>query len=274
MRTWAIGDIQGCYSCLKKLLRKIKYSPDRDRLWFCGDLVSRGDKSLEVLRFVRSLDDGAITVLGNHDLHLLALASGVRSRRNVSADFKRILKAKDADKLLDWLRHRPLLHHDKSLDFTIVHAGLPPQWNLRKARARAREAEKALRGKKHVAVLKKMYGDTPDRWSNSLTGYARLRFIINTFTRLRFCAPDGRSRFTLKGPPKNHPRSIPWFRFPGRKSADMSIVYGHWSTLGPHYESGTWCLDGGCVWGGSLVAMRLDKPRIRDVKCRQHARPG
>jgi bis(5'-nucleosyl)-tetraphosphatase (symmetrical) len=276
MRTWAIGDVQGCYSSLEKLLRKIKYSPDRDRLWFCGDLVSRGNESLEVLRFVRSLGDGAVVVLGNHDLHLLALAHGVRRHRSIPADLQRVLKAKDSDKLIDWLRHRPLLRHDKSLDFTLVHAGLPPQWNLREAKARAREVEKALRGKKHRTVLHKMYGDEPSRWDRNVSGYARLRFIINAFTRIRYCAPDGRVRFALKGAPKNHPRSIPWFRFPDRASASMRIVYGHWSTLGPHYEDGTWCIDGGCVWGGRLLALRLDKdpPRAHQAKCAQQARPG
>ena len=275
MRTWAIGDVQGCQSCLQKLLKKINYSPDRDQLWFCGDLVSRGNKSLEVLRFVRSLGDGAVTVLGNHDLHLLAVASGA-GRRHVSKDFKRVLKARDSDKLLNWLLRRPLLHHDKSLDLALVHAGLPPQWNLHKAKARAREAEKALRGKKYATVLRKMYGDKPDRWNKNLKGYARLRFIINALTRTRFCAPDGRLRFALKGPPKTHPRSIPWFRFPDRASESERIVYGHWSTLGFHEENDTWCIDDGCVWGGRLVALRIDKrrPRTRSVKCRQQARPG
>lgn len=275
MKTWAIGDVQGCQSSLRKLLKKIRYSPDRDKLWFCGDLVSRGNKSLEVLRFVRSLGDGAVTVLGNHDLHLLAIASGAK-RRSVSQDLKRVLKAKDSDKLLSWLRRRPLIHHDKSLDFALVHAGLPPQWNLRKAKARAREAEKALRGKKYATVLRKMYGDKPDRWNKNLTGYARLRFIINALTRTRFCATDGRLRFALKGPPRRHPRSIPWFRFPDRASESARIVYGHWSTLGFHEEDDTWCIDGGCVWGGQLVALRLDKdpPKPRKLKCAGRARPG
>ena len=275
MRTWAIGDVQGCQSSLEKLLSNIGYSPDRDQLWFCGDLVSRGNESLEVLRFVRSLGDGAVTVLGNHDLHLLAMACGV-GRQPVSKDLDRILKATDSDTLLNWLRRRPLLHHDKSLDFTLVHAGLPPQWNLRMAKARAREAEKALRGKKYATVLRQMYGDKPARWNKNLTGYARLRFIINAFTRIRYCAPDGHVRFALKGPPKNHPRSIPWFRFPDRASTSMRVVYGHWSTLGPHEENDTWCIDGGCVWGGRLVALRLDKnpPTARRLKCHQRALPG
>lgn len=275
MATWVIGDLQGCYSSLRQLLKRIKYRPDRDRLWFCGDLVSRGEQSLEALRFVRSLDDGAITVLGNHDLHLLALAEGAR-RRKPSRDLRRILDAKDSGKLLKWLRRRPLLHHDRKLGFTLVHAGLAPQWKLKTARACAREAEAALRKKSYPKLLAKMYGNKPDLWSNKLTGYARLRFIINVFTRLRYCAPSGRLRLELKGPPQNHPRSIPWFEFPGRASQSKRIVFGHWSTLNAQESNNTWCVDGGCVWGGRLVALRLDRdpPKWRRVKCKQQARPG
>ena len=258
MAVFVIGDVQGCHGALQALLRRVRYSADRDRLWFVGDLVNRGPDSLAVLRFVRSLGEGAVTVLGNHDLHLLAVAAGVcPPRREDTLDA--VLKAQDREDLLDWLRHRPLLHHDQQTGFLMIHAGLPPQWDLARARACAQEVEAVLASDRHGAFFHHMYGDTPRRWSEELKGWERLRFITNCLTRLRYCTPAGDLVLDRKGPPSPCDREIlPWFRIPGRASAGLSIVCGHWAALGRHRENGVWALDSGCVWGGALTALRLD----------------
>ena len=258
MAVCVIGDVQGCHGALQALLRRVRYSADRDRLWFVGDLVNRGPDSLAVLRFVRSLGEGAVTVLGNHDLHLLAVAAGVcPPRREDTLDA--VLKAQDREDLLDWLRHRPLLHHDQQTGFLMIHAGLPPQWDLARARACAQEVEAVLASDRHGAFFHHMYGDTPRRWSEELKGWERLRFITNCLTRLRYCTPAGDLVLDRKGPPSPCDREIlPWFRIPGRASAGLSIVCGHWAALGRHRENGVWALDSGCVWGGALTALRLD----------------
>jgi bis(5'-nucleosyl)-tetraphosphatase (symmetrical) len=261
--TYAIGDVQGCYAELRELIALLKFDPKRDRLWFVGDLVNRGPQSLEVLRYVRSLGDAAVTVLGNHDLHLLAVAyAGERLRADDTLD--EILPAKDRDALLEWLRHRPMLHHDVSLNYTLVHAGLPPQWDLKTAQACARELETALRDDNAVGELfAHMYGNQPDQWSPQLRGTDRLRFITNCFTRLRVCDEEGRLNLKFKGTLQTIPSgSMPWFRAPQRQSERLNIVFGHWSALG-YYDSRTTdeqvlAIDTGCVWGGQLCAVRLD----------------
>lgn len=264
MAVYVIGDVQGCYAELRALLDKIRYRPDRDRLWFVGDLVNRGPDSLGVLRFIKSLGENAVCVLGNHDLHLLATAEGVRplQPRDTLAE---VLAAPDRDALLDWLCHRPLLHHDPESGFVMIHAGLPPQWDLDQARARAREVESVLASVQRREFFLHLYGDRPARWSEALAGWERLRFIVNCFTRLRFCTPEGELVLAEKGPPERAPSGVlPWFRVPGRASAGLSIVCGHWSTLGRRREAGIWVLDSGCVWGGALTALRLD---VRPVWC-------
>jgi bis(5'-nucleosyl)-tetraphosphatase (symmetrical) len=263
--TYAIGDVQGCYAELVELVARIQFNPQQDQLWFVGDLVNRGPQSLEVLRYVRSLGDKAITVLGNHDLHLLAVAySGERLRADDTLD--KILNAKDRDELLDWLRHRPLLHHDSSLGYTMLHAGLPPQWDLRIAQHCARELETALRNDDSMRDLfAHMYGNQPDQWSDSLRGIDRLRFITNCFTRLRVCDAHGRLNLKYKGTLQNIPEGFyPWFRAPNRRSENIKIVCGHWSAL-DYYDSRNTTeqvlvIDTGCVWGERLCAMRLDQP--------------
>ncbi len=275
MAVYAIGDVQGCFDDLQHLLEKIGFNPQRDRLWFVGDLVNRGPQSLEVLRFVKSLGEGAITVLGNHDLHLLAVAADIR-RPHRKDTLGPVLEAPDREELLTWLRHRPLLHHDDVLGYTMVHAGLPPQWDLAMARACAREVEAALRSTDAWDFFAHMYGDAPSKWHNGLFGWERLRFIVNCLTRLRYCRPDGELVLEEKGAPgPQQGDCLPWFDVPGRASATMRIVFGHWSTLGRYSRDGIYALDSGCLWGGALTAMRLDgKPRWYAVDCAGACRPG
>ncbi len=274
MTDYALGDIQGCYDELRELLERIAFDPEQDRLWLCGDLVNRGPKSLEVLRFIRQLDERAICVLGNHDLHLLASAyGGAAHREDHSLDA--VLEAPDADELIHWLRHRPLMHSDHAKDLHMIHAGLPPQWDIASAQRHAREVERQLRGSDPGAFFAEMYGNKPDRWRDDLQGMERLRFITNCFTRLRYCKPNGKLCLKEKGPPGSQPPDcLPWFRVPGRASARSRILFGHWSTLGYHSENNTWGLDSGCLWGGRLTALRLDRFEIEQIPCQGARKPG
>lgn len=274
MAIYAIGDVQGCFTELQKLLEKIAFDPAQDQLWFTGDLVNRGPHSLETLRFVKSLDDRAITVLGNHDLHLLAICQEQIPPRKKDTLYD-VLTAPDRDELIEWLRQRPLLHCDGR--FCLIHAGLPPQWDLAQARACAAEAEEVLRGAGFSEFLARLYGDWPDRWSESLTGWDRLRFIINCFTRLRYCYRDGRLALAEKGAPGRQGGEglAPWFEIPGRKTADKEIIFGHWSTLGFYADNNCFCLDTGCLWGGQLTALRLDDEMYRtSIDCPCYSPPG
>jgi bis(5'-nucleosyl)-tetraphosphatase (symmetrical) len=261
MPTYAIGDIQGCCDEFEELLDLVRFDPGRDRLWLVGDLVNRGPRSLDVLRKVRSLGDAAVTVLGNHDLHLLAVALSPTEKLKRKDTLQEILDAPDRDELLEWLRRRPLLHHDAALGFTMIHAGLPPQWDFDTARSCARELEDALRDVRTARDLfAHMYGDRPDRWSDDLQGFERLRFITNCLTRLRFCTAEGELDLKYKGALEDAPSHLyPWFRAPQRRSRDLRIVCGHWSALGYHDGDGVLSIDTGCVWGSSLCAVRLDR---------------
>ena len=276
MPTYAIGDIQGCYDELQRLLEQLDFSETRDQLWFVGDLVNRGPNSLEVLRLVKSLGDAAVTVLGNHDLHLLALAHGNPKHRH-SSNLNEVLRAPDRDELIHWLRHRPLLHRDKKLAFSMIHAGLPPQWTMKTARACAREVENVLRGDQHVEYFLGMYGNEPSLWSPRLVGMDRLRFITNCLTRLRYCTADGGLALREKSPPALRPgHLIPWFQHPERRSRDARIVFGHWSALGYWQGDNVWGIDSGCLWGGSLTALRLrrKKPvKPLHLPCEGHLTP-
>jgi bis(5'-nucleosyl)-tetraphosphatase (symmetrical) len=261
MATYAIGDVQGCCDELEALLRKLDFDPSRDRLWFVGDLVNRGPRSLDVLRLVRRLGDAAVTVLGNHDLHLLAIARGAAHLRPADRTLVQVLEAPDRESLLDWLQARPVLHHDAAAGVTMVHAGLPPQWDIPLARRCAAELEAALRSEQSGRLFADMYGNHPDRWDDALEGAERLRFITNALTRLRVCDEAGRLLLKHKGPPARMPAdAIPWFQVPGRRSAGSRIVCGHWSALGYHDGDGVLALDTGCVWGDRLIAQRLDEP--------------
>jgi bis(5'-nucleosyl)-tetraphosphatase (symmetrical) len=266
---YAIGDVQGCFTALSALLDKLRFDPARDRLWFVGDLVNRGPDSLTTLRFVRDLGERAVTVLGNHDLHLLAVAAGKAKpkRRDTLAE---ILAAPDRDALLDWLRQRPLLHHDAALGYTLVHAGLLPQWDLALAERCAREVEAVLRGPRCTNFFEHMYGNLPDHWNESLHGDDRLRVIVNGLTRLRYCDLEGAMDLHQKGPPGTHPPDLlPWFRIPQRRSAALRVVFGHWSTLGSYRGDNVLALDSGCVWGEHLTAVRLDSatPEFTSIAC-------
>ena len=260
MAVYAIGDVQGCYKPLRKLLDLVRFNPAKDQLWLVGDIVNRGPQSLEVLRYVKGLGNSARMVLGNHDLNLLAIAYTDREPRRRDT-LSPILRAKDREELLYWLRHRPLLHHNRKLGYTMVHAGLPPQWSLRLARKNARRVEKALQGKHYKEFLRNMYGDQPDRWSKSLRGWERLRYSTNALTRIRYCGPRGQLDFEAKGAPGSQPTGcVPWFDAPGRKSKKINLVFGHWATLGTMLRPGLNALDSGCVWGQHLRALRLDQP--------------
>ncbi len=275
MAVYAIGDIQGCFDELQALLELIDFDPAGDRLWFAGDLVNRGPKSLETLRFVRGLGDAAVTVLGNHDLHLISHAHGL-SLDNDDHTLDAILQAPDRDDLTDWLCRQPLLHHDEALGFTMIHAGLPPQWDLQLARQCAREVEDVLRGDALADFIVHMYGNKPNRWSADLSGHDRLRFIINCFTRLRYCDTDGKLGLKHKGPPGSQPaRLLPWFEIGHRASKDMKIIFGHWSTLGPCNAPGIYPTDTACLWGGELTALRIDtEPEYFRLPCTRHKAPG
>ncbi|NEV62051.1 symmetrical bis(5'-nucleosyl)-tetraphosphatase [Thiorhodococcus minor] len=266
MPSYAIGDIQGCHTELRRLLDQLAFDPKRDRLWLVGDLVNRGPHSLEVLRLVRDLGDAATVVLGNHDLHLLAVAAG-NNKHAKKSTLEAVLEAPDRDELLDWLRHRPVLHHDDTLALTMIHAGLPPQWDLAQARECARELESALRGADYRAFLQEMYGNQPSLWSPHLRGVERLRFITNCLTRLRYCEQDGSLALKEKGQlGSQRPGRLPWFQMPGRLSRDDRIIFGHWSTLGFWAGENVWAIDSGCLWGGALTALRLDETPLRAVQ--------
>jgi len=263
MAVYAIGDIQGCDDEFGQLLDAIDFSASRDTLWLVGDLVNRGPRSLAVLRRVKALGDAVITVLGNHDLHLLAVALSPYEALKPKDTLQQILAAPDRDELLHWLRHRPMLHHDAKLGYTLIHAGLPPQWDLQTAQACARELEETLRDDQRCRDLfAHMYGDQPDRWSDDLRGTDRLRFITNCLTRMRFCRADGRLELKFKGSMQDASSGVmPWFKAPGRRSRDLRIVCGHWSALGYYDADGVLAIDTGCVWGEKLCAVRLDQPQ-------------
>lgn len=275
MASYAIGDIQGCFDSLQRLLEEIHFDPAADTLWFTGDLVNRGPQSLETLRFVKGLGDRAVTVLGNHDLHLIAVHEGHDKFVSKGDTLKPVLEADDGAELIRWLRHQPLLHHDAQLGYTMVHAGLPPQWDLQQARDSAHEVEEVLRGGHYRDFIDHMYGNLPDLWSDSLTGRDRLRFIINCFTRLRYCTVNGKLALSAKGRPGTQPSgTLPWFQVPGRRSREHTIVFGHWSTLGLYRDDGVIAVDTGCLWGGGLTALRLEDGEAITVNCPETQTPG
>ena len=275
MAVYAIGDIQGCYDELLELLATLRFDRQRDRLWFVGDLVNRGPKSLETLRFVRGLGPAAVTVLGNHDLHLLAAAHGIRPDNIDEDTLEPILAAPDREVLIDWLRRLPLLHYDGVLGYLMVHAGLPPQWDLKLAQRCAGEVETVLRGSKLESFLSCMYGNKPRQWSGELDGWDRLRFIVNCFTRMRFCDLHGRLELKSSGPPGSQPEDYyPWYEIPGRASEGLKIIFGHWSTLRAQDTPGVYPIDSGCLWGGQLTALRIDtRPERIDLPCRGWQKP-
>ena len=261
MAIYAIGDIQGCYDPFRSLLDEIDFDPDKDTLWLTGDLVNRGPKSLKTVRFVRKLGDSAVTVLGNHDLHLLALATGATKYNSRFATLRKLLDAPDLSEHVEWLRKRPLAHYDGRLDTLMVHAGTHPNWTVKKTMKLAAEVEKVLRGPDYKLLLEKMYGNTPRSWSGQLKGYNRLRFIINCLTRMRMIsAATMRLNFAWSGSPFRARKSLrPWFDFEHAAWNGTRIVFGHWSALSLIVLPDLVALDTGCVWGRQLTAVRLDR---------------
>lgn len=275
MATYAMGDIQGCYNELQQLLKLIQFDSNHDILWSVGDLVNRGPHSLEVLRFFKQLGERAVVVLGNHDLQLLTVAHGHTEYLRPGDTLMPVLQAADCQELVTWLRHRPLLHHDANLGFTLIHAGLPPQWDLAQARQYAAEVETVLRGNQYGEFLDNLYGSDPKKWSTDLKGFERLRFITNCFTRLRYCNAKGKLALKKKDSPQNYEDEYPpWFALPNRASRDTCIVFGHWSTLGYYAGHNVYALDNGCVWGGKLVALRLEDRRVFSIRCKGECIPG
>lgn len=262
MSVHAIGDVQGCYPELQQLLERLNFDPAADQLWFCGDLVNRGGRSLETLRLIHSLRESCIITLGNHDLSLLAVGErSQEARERVNPELREVLFADDGAELLAWLRQQKLLHHDPELNWAMVHAGLAPQWTLRQAASAAREVERTLAGPDHRKLLTHLFGNRPATWSPRLKGTERFRATINCLTRMRYCDPEGRIDFDAKGPPgTQRPGLYPWFAVPGMRQRRVRMVCGHWSALGLFTGLGIHALDTGCVWGGRLTAMRLDTP--------------
>ncbi|TXG94822.1 MAG: symmetrical bis(5'-nucleosyl)-tetraphosphatase [Rhodocyclaceae bacterium] len=266
MATYAIGDIQGCYDSLQALLARCAFDPATDRLWLVGDLVNRGPQSLTTLRFIRSLGDAAVTVLGNHDLYLLMVAEGGAKFRGKDDTLQEILDAPDCDELLDWLRHQPLCYTDG--EYCMVHAGLLPQWTASRARELSCEVESALQGPNFREFILNLWGSEPAGWSDDLAGWPRLRVIVNAMTRMRFCTLDGIMEFKVKGKLSNAPAGhLPWFDLPDRQSRDAVLVTGHWSALGLKVEPNFLALDSGCLWGGHLTAVRLEDRAVFQVPC-------
>lgn len=275
----AIGDVQGCLSCLRRLVEKIDAPQSQGampadlnhapaaapRLWFVGDLVNRGPQSADTLRWAMANEQRIVSVLGNHDLHLLAVAAGIRAA-HASDTLDDVLNAPDAADLLDWVRRRPLAHLEQG--HLMVHAGVFPQWSAQRTVALAAEVQEVLSGPRWIDFMRVMYGNEPARWSDSLTGGDRLRAIVNALTRMRFCALDGTMEFRAKGAPESAPPGhVPWFDLPERATQDVTMVFGHWSALGLVQRPNLVALDTGCIWGQSLTAVRLADRAVTQVSC-------
>ncbi|MFJ7286029.1 symmetrical bis(5'-nucleosyl)-tetraphosphatase [Pseudomonas sp. NPDC099000] len=272
MATYAVGDLQGCLEPLQCLLEQVAFDPAKDRLWLVGDLVNRGPQSLATLRFLYSIRESLVCVLGNHDLHLLAAGQNIERLKKADT-LREILQAPDAAELLEWVREQKLMHYDEQRNIALVHAGIPPQWSLRKALKCAAEVEEALRDdNRFPAYLDGMYGNDPVKWDNDLKGVTRLRVITNYFTRMRFCTSEG--KLDLKGKEgidTAPPGYAPWFKHRERRTKDVKIIFGHWAALeGQCDEPDVFALDTGCVWGGSMTLMNVDTGERLLCKCDEH----
>lgn len=273
MATYAVGDIQGCYDALIDLLAICEFNPDKDKLWVAGDVVNRGPRSLDTLQYLYDIQHCVTLVLGNHDLHLLAVASGaVKSKKKDT--FADILQSKNKKQLIEWLRHQLMFHHDDALGYSMVHAGLAPSWSIMDASRLAREVEAALRADDHSDFFTHMYGNEPDHWTNDLAGYERLRVITNYFTRVRMVDQHGRINLGFKEHPNEAPHGqIPWYEHPSRMSHGAKIVFGHWAALlGETDRESIFGLDTGCVWGNRLTAMRLEDRQFFSCQCRAYSK--
>ena len=276
MSVYAVGDLQGCLQPLQCLLKDVAFDPAKDRLWLVGDLVNRGPQSLATLRFLYAMRDSLICVLGNHDLHLLAVAHN-RERLKKADTLQEILDAPDRDELLNWLRQQPLLHYDAERDTLLVHAGIPPQWTLNKALKRAAEVQDALRDDTRLPLfLEGMYGNQPARWDKGLRGIERLRVITNYLTRMRFCSADGSLDLKSKEGLDSAPAGFaPWFSYANRKTRKHKIIFGHWAALeGRCSQPNLFALDSGCVWGGAMTLLNLDSGAKHLCHCHAQQRPA
>ena len=267
MATYAIGDIQGCYSAFKKLLKKIKFNPDKDKLWICGDLVNRGEDSLKTIQTIRALGDAAQCVLGNHDLHLLAIYY-TSAKQKKSDTLSELLNSPDVDDIMTWLRHQPLFHFDVSLNFAMVHAGIYPSWSIEECQTYAKEVHEVLTGEHFLSYFNAMYGNKPDQWKASLKGMDRMRFITNAFTRMRYVDEDNRLKLKLKGAPSKHTeeRVFPWFERTKKHIKHNRVVFGHWSTLPSKQYDNFFSLDSGCLWGGELTALKISSKEPKWIR--------
>ncbi|NNM58472.1 MAG: symmetrical bis(5'-nucleosyl)-tetraphosphatase [Legionellales bacterium] len=271
MATYVIGDIQGCYTTFMALLEKIAFNPKNDTLWLAGDLINRGKGSLEVLRFAYQMRERVITVMGNHDMHLLAVYYGATAHKSYDT-LDDILQASDCDELCYWLRQQPLLHHDERLNFVLTHAGIHPQWDIQTAEQCAHEVEASLQGEMYKEFLHHMYGNQPEHWDTHLQGWERLRFITNVFTRMRLVSETGRLDLRKKGSPEGAQEHYhPWFSIRPRLASDVRIIFGHWAALECNTgdEPNVYAIDSGCVWGNKLTAFRLDDLKRFRVKNRE-----
>ena len=267
MATYAIGDVQGCFSSVTRLTKTIQFDPKQDRLWFVGDLVNRGPDSLKVLRYIRALGQAAITVLGNHDIFLLAVAAGLTPPRP-SDTLSAILEAPDCRELMLWLRQQPLLYREG--DFLLVHAGLLPAWTVEQAETLASEAHNAIRGDQFLTTLRALHPSGSLQWRPDLTGPVRVATIIKVLTRLRACSDDGIMESSFSGPPDQTPDGFyPWFDVRGRRSTAATIVFGHWAAMGLRLTPNMLALDSGCVYGRQLTAVRLEDRKVFQVGCEE-----
>jgi len=265
MATYAIGDLQGCFTAFQRLIDLIRFDPSQDRLWLVGDIVNRGPDSLSLLRYIKQAGDAMVMVLGNHDLHLLMVAAGI-AKNHPSDTIQSILDAPDCDELLHWLRQQKLFHAEGQ--YAMVHAGLLPSWSISQAEQLAQEVESALRQDSYQELFALMYGNEPNYWQDEWTGYDRLRVIINAMTRMRICTPDGKMNLAFKGDPQSIPSGyLPWFNLPQRISQQHTIICGHWSALGLYLTDNLIALDSGCVWGRQLTAIRLEDRKIFQFAC-------
>lgn len=277
MATYVIGDLQGCFDELQGLLRQINYQPQQDYLWFVGDIVNRGPKSLECLRFVKKTNEAGRgdIVLGNHDFHLLAAYAGLEKFKSKSDTIQPILEADDADELIEWLRQQPLMVTHPVYNVVMMHAGIPPQWSIREAQGYAQEAEAHLKGTDWKAFLTEhLFGSEPQEWDNSLSGWARIRYIVNAFARMRYCDNKGKQDFKLKSAPGSSTGPYqPWFVHNNRKSKTHEIFFGHWSTLGAVDAYSIHSTDTGCLWGGKLTAYCIETKQRHTLDCPQKCKP-
>lgn len=267
MATYVIGDIHGCYDELQLLLESIKFNPNQDTLWFTGDLINGGPKPAEVLRFIKNLGDKHICILGNHDLVLLALAAEkIIPHNDRKIGFEPVFAVDDWPELIEWLRMRPLIHYDASRNIVLVHAGVLPQWNIKQIQEYAREVEASLQGANYHALYENMFGNQPEQWNDKLSGWERLRFIINCMTRMRFCTPEGKLDLIAKGEMHTAPTDyLPWFQLP--RHDDLKIIFGHWAALrGKTGVANIIAMDTGCVWGNELSALNLDTGTLYSVE--------